>query len=87
MFTTGETSFISDAIYNRVEKLCISPNLEDPEALLNGIMCQANHIGEDIAQVEYMERYAVETIKKTMNGGIVEYLNKRDIKTLMGAIN
>lgn len=67
MFTTGETSFLADVIYNGVNRICISPNLSDPEALLNASLCSYYNIGNDLGQVELMGRYATEEIEKSYN--------------------
>jgi hypothetical protein len=67
LFTTGETSFISDAIYNGVDRICIAPNLDDPESLLNAILCRYYNIGDDVGQVEYMEQHAVGEVEKSYN--------------------
>ena len=64
IFTTGETSFVADALYNGA-KVCIAPNLNDPETLLNAILIRHYNLGDDLAQVELMESYAIETIEKS----------------------
>lgn len=64
VFTTGETSFIADAIYSGA-KICIAPDLNDPEALLNAILVRHHGLGDDVAQVELMENYSVGTIEKS----------------------
>ena len=58
ILTTGETSIIADAMYNHVPRLCITPDLNDPEALLNAILCEYYQIADDVGQVEYLEKYA-----------------------------
>jgi len=68
LFTTGETSIISDAIYNNINKLCISPRLDDVESLLNAILCRWYGIGEDVGQVERMGEYSVGVIERTIGG-------------------
>lgn len=65
-FTTGDTNFVADAFYNNI-KICISPNLKDPESLLNAILISTYGIGDDIGQVERMKSYAVEEITKSIN--------------------
>ena len=64
VFTTGETNFVADALYNGA-KICVAPDLEDPEALLNAIMVRNYGVGDDLAQVELLESYAVEAIEKS----------------------
>jgi len=64
VFTTGETSFVADAVYNGA-KVCIAPDLNDPETLLNAIMVRNYGLGDDLAQVELMESYAVGMIEKS----------------------
>jgi hypothetical protein len=82
LFSTGETSFISDAIYNGVERLCIAPRLDDPEAMLNAILCKLYNIGDDVGQVEYMEQYSVDAVEASYNNKSVDYLNMQDRKYL-----
>jgi hypothetical protein len=83
LFTTGETSFISDGIYNKINRLCIAPDLADPEALLNSILCRQYDIGDDIGQVEYLESYAVEAVENSYNNDkIVDYLSAQTRETL-----
>lgn len=65
MFCTGETSFIADAAFNGVSRLCVAPDLSDPEALLNAILVQLYGLGDDVTQVEYLERYSVEAIEES----------------------
>lgn len=62
-FTTGSTNSLADAIYNN-KQICISPNLNDYEEVLNAIGCSAFGVGSDIGQVEYMERFALEYVEK-----------------------
>jgi hypothetical protein len=64
VFTTGETSFVADAIYNGA-KVCIAPDLNDPETLLNALIINHYGLGDDLAQVELMENYAVSAIEKS----------------------
>ena len=64
VFTTGETSFVADAVYNGA-KVCIAPDLNDPETLLNAIMVRNYGLGDDLAQIELMESYAVGMIEKS----------------------
>lgn len=63
LFTTGETSYISDAFYN-LKDICVAPTLTDPETLLNAILCRSYGIGVDVAQVELSEDFAAEAIEK-----------------------
>jgi hypothetical protein len=65
LFSTGETSFISDAIYNSVERICVAPSLNDPESLLNALLCRYYNIGDDVGQVEYMKQHAVNEVEKS----------------------
>jgi len=64
VFTTGETNFVADAIYNGA-KICIAPDLNDPEALLNAIMVRNYNLGDNLSQIELMESYAVGLIEKS----------------------
>lgn len=83
LFTTGETSFVADAIYNEVSRICIAPNLNDSESLLNAILCKYYGIGDDIAQVEYMEKYSIEAVEKSFKKSQENnYLSKQKRKML-----
>lgn len=67
MLSTGETSFLADAFYNKINKVCLAPNLNDQEALLNAILCEYYKFGDDVAQVEYLEQYSVEKLANSFN--------------------
>lgn len=78
LLLTGETSYLTDAMYGGVQKIALTPNLDDPEELLNACLCRATLVGDDLGQVEFLERYAVETIQKSLEEadlGITDYLN------------
>lgn len=58
-FMNGETSCITDVLANRVQKLIISPDLEDPEAVLNARICERHlKIAHNVGQIEYMDKFA-----------------------------
>jgi len=90
MFTTGETSFIADAIYGNINRLCIAPNLKDPETILNAILCEFYDFGDDVAQVEYLEKYSIEEMENSFvkseskNGPNIIF---SDIETLDEKVN
>lgn len=65
LFNTGDTSYLADAIYNTIPKMCVAPSLNEPETLLNAILCKLYGIGDDVAQVELMDKYAVPEIEKS----------------------
>ena len=85
LFTTGESSYIADALYAGIPNICISPGLDDPEALLNAILCEWYNAGDNIGQIEKMGRYAIDEIEKSifrerafsMNNDYVPTLNER----------
>ena len=64
IFSTGETSFISDAFYNE-KYVCISPSLNDFESILNAILYNNYNLGNDIGQIELAPDYAVEQVEKS----------------------
>ncbi len=67
LFLTGETSYLADILYNSsYEELYLIPNLEDPEAILNVIMCNNCKWGKDLGQIELLERHAPDEIIKAM---------------------
>jgi hypothetical protein len=65
LLTEGATQYISDAMYNK-KKLCISPNVQDPENILNALLCSINKISPDIGQIELTPRVALNTIEKSI---------------------
>jgi len=78
LMLTGETSYLADAIYNGVQKIALAPNLDDPEELLNASLCRTTLIGDDLGQVEFLGKYAVETVQKSLKKadlGITDYLD------------
>jgi len=83
-FTTGETNHVADAIYGEVGRICITPNLEDPETLLNAILCTSYNLGDDIAQVERLGKFAVEVIEESIKNPRTnkDYLSIQNRKTL-----
>lgn len=62
IFTTGETSYVADALYNG-KNVCVAPSLNDPEALLNAILVREYSVGSDVAQVELMDVFALNEIE------------------------
>jgi hypothetical protein len=66
-FLTGETSFLADVLYNAIYRVCLAPNLQDPETMLNAIMCQRCGWGWDVGQVEFMEERAADEILAAVN--------------------
>ncbi len=63
--TTGETDYLSDAIYNSIDNICIAPNIDDTESLLNAAMCSYYRIGKNVGQVELMDKFALEEMEKS----------------------
>ena len=80
VFTTGETNFVADAIYNGA-KVCIAPDLNDPETLLNAIMVRNYGLGDDLAQIELMENYAVGMIEKSYSSWADTSYTLKNVKT------
>lgn len=64
LFTTGETSFVSDAFYNLIN-LCISPSLDDYESLLNAILITEYNIGTDVSKLELLGKYSIDIIEES----------------------
>ena len=67
LFCCGESTFITDGLRNGL-RICVTPNLDDPEALLNGIMTKGYHLGDDLGCIELMKHISVEYIDKSYNG-------------------
>lgn len=73
--TNGETSYISDAIYNR-KKIIVLPNINDWEMTLNANIITRYNLGYDLGQLEYMKDYAREELIETINKEYdTDYLN------------
>lgn len=64
-FTTGETSFIFDGIRMSAGRLAIAPDLNDPETLANAFLCHEVGLGDDLAQLELMDRYALYELERS----------------------
>jgi hypothetical protein len=62
IFTTGETSYISDAFYSG-HRISIAPYLNDAESLINARLSESYDLGTDLHQVEFMEHYALSYIE------------------------
>lgn len=78
LLLTGETSYLADAMYRGIQKITLTPNLNDPEELLNASLCRSTLVGDDLGQVEFLEKYAVDTIQKSLEKaelGITDYLD------------
>lgn len=66
MINTGETSYMADAIYNN-KSICVTPSLNDSEALLNAILVKEYSIGSDLAQVELTDKFALEEVEAALD--------------------
>lgn len=66
-FYTGGTSYLADAVYSAIPRVCAAPSLDDPESLLNGVLGKLYGLGDDIAQVELMDKYAMGEIEKSQS--------------------
>lgn len=85
LFTTGDTNFISDALYGNINRVAVSPDLDDIEALLNAILIEEYDVGDDLAQVEYLEQYSVEHIQKSFEKSLnnrEKIIKKENYRTL-----
>jgi hypothetical protein len=82
LFTTGETSFVSDAFYNLIS-ICVSPSLDDHETLLNAILCREYDIGTDVGQIELGGKFAIDEIENAYKfRRRYDYLNNQEIEFL-----
>lgn len=86
-FTTGETSFIFDGIQFGAGRLAIAPDLTDPETLVNAFLCQEFGLGDDLAQVELMERYALHELERSQNRPRIPQTNLTSFSTLKEWVN
>jgi hypothetical protein len=80
-FTDGNTDSISDSLYNN-KKIIISPNINNVEALINGVLVSEYNIGYNLGQIELMETLAVEEIENAYNKTYaeVELNNKQHLQ-------
>lgn len=62
LICAGDTDHISDAIYNNKDIL-ISPSIKDVEALLNALFVSEHKLGQDMGQIELMEKYSLEYLE------------------------
>jgi uncharacterized protein (TIGR00661 family) len=79
VFTTGETSYLSDAIYNNVDKMCISPCMKDSESLLNASLVRAFGLGYEAGQIELLDKYSVCEIQRSLERGY-NHLNTNKLR-------
>lgn len=78
VFTTGETSYVADAIYNK-KNICIAPSLNDPETLLNAILVKEYSVGVDIGQVELMDVFALNQLEEALSiNNKIDFLSKQE---------
>ena len=78
VFTTGETSYVADALYNN-KNICISPSLNDPETLLNAILVREYSVGSDVAQIELMDFFALDELEKAFSKeNKTDFLSKQE---------
>lgn len=82
LFSTGESQVILDGLKGGVLNFGIAPDLGDPEALLNAILINLYELGDDLGQIEYMEHYCVEEIKKSYHKTRDNKIKWKNIKTL-----
>lgn len=61
--TSGEANVVSDAIFSG-KKLLVAPNRNDPEELLNALLCEINGIGKNLGQIELAEKSALTIVEK-----------------------
>lgn len=82
LITTGETSYVADAFYQE-KGICITPSLDDPESLLNGILIREYGIGIDMAQVELMGSFALEEVEQAIAFEVdKEFLSRQNLQYL-----
>ncbi|MDP2696408.1 MAG: hypothetical protein Q8O87_04160 [bacterium] len=85
LFTTGETSYVADGVYNG-KRICIAPNLRDAEGLLNAILIKRYNLGNDVGQIEYMKQYGIEILENSYKETGEQELSKQDRSTLDEAV-
>lgn len=82
VFTTGETSYIADALYNN-KNVCVAPTLTDIETIINSSLIKEYSLGMDLGQVELMETYALDRIEEGLNCPNNEnFMSKQDLPYL-----
>jgi len=65
LFCGGESQLIMNGLVAGVNRFCVSPDLNDSEALLNGILVGNLGLGDDLGQIEYLEHYSVEEVERS----------------------
>jgi hypothetical protein len=68
-FTTGSTSYLSDALYNGHGTLVVSPWIGDLEQEINSILCERYNLGINVGSIERMGHYSVEYLRKLVGSG------------------
>ena len=76
VFSTGDVSSISDAFYNN-KSMIISPDLNDPESMINSYVMKRYYTSVDIGQFELADKYAVGILNSAINKKKYPYLVKR----------
>lgn len=66
IISTGETSYIADALYN-YRKLYLSPTIKDLESVINSVMSHKLNAGTELGQFELMEYFALEYLDDLLN--------------------
>lgn len=64
--TDGSVRQITDGIYNN-KTLLVCPKIQDPENVLNAILCQNLQLGKNLGQLELAGRSALEQIERAVD--------------------
>jgi hypothetical protein len=79
IFTTGDTATVCDAFYNG-KSMVISPDLTDPESMINSYMIKRFYFGVDIGQFEFTEKYALGILDNAIDKNKYTFFSKRKYK-------
>lgn len=82
LLTTGETSYLSDAVYAE-KTIHIAPTMSDPESLLNANLCENYLIGTDLGEIETNLEYTKTRLDKILDLTFSDnYLSRQNWKQL-----
>ena len=65
LFTSGETSVISDGINSGVGRIAVAPRIDDPELLINAFLINKLRLGDDLSQIEFMDKFSINEIENS----------------------
>ena len=86
VLTTGETSFVADAIYSGYN-IAVAPAISDPESLTNASLCEYYFLGSDLGEIETSIEYAQHQFDRFLTRPFTNALSIQDWKCLHEILN